>query len=58
MQVRKQELKKELEVKAMPKLSPETSPGTSVPHIEQKAELAKASTLAPVKRTLIRTAGG
>ncbi|XP_033225614.1 zinc finger protein 84-like isoform X2 [Belonocnema kinseyi] len=58
MKVKKKELKKKLEVEAMPKLSPETSTSSSVPHIEEKADAAKAIMVAPVKRTLIRTAEG
>lgn len=42
----------------MPKLTPETSPGTSMPLIEPKVEIKEESPPAPVKRTLIRTAGG
>ncbi|XP_043480219.1 zinc finger protein 84-like [Leptopilina heterotoma] len=55
-QVRKQALKKE--AGKMPKLKPEASACTSVPRIEQNTEVLEVNPPAPVKRTLIKTAGG
>ncbi|XP_012276780.1 PR domain zinc finger protein 5 [Orussus abietinus] len=58
MQLRNQEVKKEKDFESMPKLTPETSAGTSVPFIEPKVEIKEEAAPIPVKRTLIRTAGG
>ncbi|KAG7202177.1 hypothetical protein KM043_015857 [Ampulex compressa] len=56
--VKKREVKVESEEEPMPKLSPETSLEYTVPPIEPKVEINEDTTPPPVKRTLIRTAGG
>ncbi|XP_066582940.1 zinc finger protein 569-like [Prorops nasuta] len=43
---------------SMPTLTPETSLEVTVPLIEANVEISEGSPLAPLKRTLIRTAGG
>lgn len=56
--VRKPEVKTEEEEESMPKLSPETSLEYTVSPIEPKVEINEETTPPPLKRTLIRTAGG
>lgn len=52
------EIKEEPENDMMPKLKPETSLEYIVSPIEPKVEINEGSTPPPIKRTLIRTAGG
>ncbi|KAL2721386.1 zinc finger protein 354A-like isoform X1 [Vespula maculifrons] len=56
--VRQMEIKEEPENDMMPKLKPETSLEYIVSPIEPKVEINEGSTPPPIKRTLIRTAGG
>ncbi|XP_046821178.1 zinc finger protein 354A-like isoform X3 [Vespa crabro] len=56
--VRQIEIKEEAENNIMPKLKPETSLEYIMSPIEPKVEINEGSTPPPVKRTLIRTAGG